>query len=198
MKTKRPTTMVNHPCAQPGKVHKGDCFQTDARELRPLLPYLRRMGSPVVWECAAGDGNLVRGLEAEGFSVIASDVQTGQNFLTWQPDAHWDVALTNPPYTLKDVWFERCYSLGKPFALFVPLTCLEGLKRQALYREHGLQVLVPPKRPTFITPNGKVGGSYFMAAWFTWGFDLPSDLVFCEKERKGGSASLFGESLFGP
>lgn len=191
MKTKKPSTMVAHPCAAPGKTHAGDCFQTDPGALRPLLPYLNRLGSPVVWECAAGDGNLVRGLEAAEFRVLASDVQRGQNFLTWQPTSAWDVALTNPPYTLKDQFFERAYALGKPFAFFVPLTCLEGLKRQALYREHGLQVLVPSKRPIFITPNGKVGGSYFMAAWFTWRLGLEADLVFSGPERSKYQPALF-------
>lgn len=193
--TKKPATMVNHPCAQPGKVHKGDCFQTEASALKPLLPYLKAAGVRTVWECAAGQENLVRGLKTAGFEVVASDVQTGQNFLTWQPEQTWDLALTNPPYTLKDAFFERCYALGKPFALFVPLTCLEGQKRQSLYRQHGLQVLVPWKRPDFTTPNGKTGGSYFMAAWFTWGLELPLDLVFVGKERDPRQPGLFGAQL---
>ena len=191
-KTKKPVTMVAHPCAAPGKVHQGDCFQTDAGSLKPLLPYLRRAAVRVVWECAAGEGNLADGLKAAGFEVLSSDVQTGQNFLTWQPEREWDCILTNPPYTQKDLFFERCYALGKPFALFVPLTCLEGLKRQALYARHGLQVLVPPKRPVFTTPNGTVGGSYFMAAWFTWGLGFPSDLTFSGPERRSDQPALFG------
>ena len=103
-----------------------DDFQTPAVALGPLYPYLPP--SSIVWECAAGRGNLVRALQGGGYNVIASDLLTGQDFRMWTPDS-FDVIVTNPPFSLKGEFLERAYLLGKPFAFLLPLTTFEGLKR---------------------------------------------------------------------
>lgn len=95
-------------------------------------------------------------------------------------DVTYDAIITNPPYKPKDEFLARAYALGSPFAFLLPFAALEGRKRQALYRQHGLEVVVLPKRPTFITPNGTVGGAWFAAAWFTYRFDIGQALTFWE------------------
>ena len=60
----------------------------------------------------------------------------------------------------------------------MPLTALESEKRQKLYRKYGIQLIIPNKRFNFETPAGKGGGSWFATAWFTWGLNLPKDLMF--------------------
>ena len=92
--------------------------------------------------------------------------------------ANYDCIVTNPPYSLKEEFLKRCYELGKPFALLMPLTALESEKRQKLYRKYGIQLIIPNKRFNFETPSGKGGGSWFATAWFTWGLNLPKDLMF--------------------
>ncbi len=142
----------------------GDCFQTDPAALDPLLPYLDGLR---VWEPACGEGQLARRLREVGCDVEASDVQTGTDFLTCTPP-RCDVILTNPPFSIKDEFIARCYALRKPWALLMPLTALEGQKRQRYYAEHGLTVVLMPRRVDFTTPSGKVGGSWFASAWYTW------------------------------
>lgn len=143
-----------------------DDYQTPPEALFILLPYL----DPgwVVWEPAAGEGYLARALEEDGFRVISSDIHRGQNFLTYEPEEHYDIIITNPPYSLKDEFLERAYSLRKPFAFLLPLTTLEGKRRQSLFTENGISLLIPDKRINFITPDGKNSGSWFLTAWFTW------------------------------
>lgn len=167
-RTRKPKTM------QQG--HDSD-FQTDPWVLAALYPYLRREW--IVWESAAGEGQLSRALAERGHWVIGSDVRTGQDFFTTNPP-EWDVQITNPPYQAKDAWLERSYALGKPFALLLPLTTFEGRKRQELFRRHGVEVICLPKRPTFTTPGGKVGGSWFTCAWFTFGLGVGQALTFWE------------------
>lgn len=171
--TKKPKTMQ---AGSPGE------FQTDPAALQPLLDFLPREW--VIWECACGEGNLVRGFRAAGREVIGTDLLTGHDFLTWQPE-RFDVVVTNPPFNgdLKERFLQRAYDLGKPFAFLLPLTVFDSRKRQALFRQHGLQVLFLPRRVVFTTPNGKTGGAWFMCAWITWGLDLPRDLVFWQPER---------------
>ena len=169
-----------------------DLFQTPAWVLDSLAPFLKRHW--LVWEPAQGEGSLVAGLKERGFATVGSDVTSGVDFLKGgKIDEDWDVLVTNPPYSLKDDWLMECYmrcqdyrrfdcaNRAKPrkaFALLLPLTALESSTRQAMYRRYGLQVLCFPGRPEFTTPSGKVGGSWFDVAWFTWGLNLPSDLYF--------------------
>lgn len=157
---------------------KGSCvdFQTPPGAITPLIPYLDPGWT--IWECAAGKGNLVRALESHGFKVVDSDIRDGLDFLRWRPDTRWDCIITNPPYDTKDEFLARCYKLGKPFAMLMPLTTLEGQKRQPLFKKHGVQVIMFDKRINFETPSGKGGGSWIMTAWFTWGLGLESDLTF--------------------
>lgn len=152
-----------------------DDYQTPSIALRPLLPYLKK--NWIIWECAEGKGNLTRELIEREFKVIGTDILKGQDFLTYEPDKY-DCIITNPPYSLKERFLERCYNLGKPFALLMPLTALESEKRQRGYRKHGIQLIIPNKRINFETPSGEGSSSWFLTAWFTWGLNLPKDLMF--------------------
>lgn len=116
------TPPSNRPTIQ-GYGHS-DQFQTPADAVTPLLAYLRPCC--VVWECAWGKGQLADTLEGAGHAVIRSDVQGGQDFLTWEPAAPWDCIVTNPPYSLKNEFLARAYALGRPFAFLLPLASLEG------------------------------------------------------------------------
>lgn len=174
-KSKRPTIQgTNH----------ADNFNTDPAALWPLLPYLNPEWC--IWESACGIERtpLATWLRLEGFTVVASDLRqgdsTGSDFLSESPfQGVFDCIITNPPYSIKDQWIARCYELGKPFALLLPYTAMEGIKRQALYRRHGIDLLVLPKRVKFTTPSGKQGGAWFPCAWFTWKI-LPERLIFAE------------------
>ena len=87
--------------------------------------------------------------------------------------------MTNPPFSLKEPFLARAYSLGKPFAFLMPVTALGGKGRQALYKQHGIELLLLDQRINFITPNKKADGrSWFFVAWFTHGLNLGSALAY--------------------
>lgn len=160
-----------------------DAFQTPAHALLPLLPYLPK--SARIWECAAGSGNLVRGLEAHGYAVVGSDVLDGQDFLTWQPDA-WDVLMTNPPFSHKTAFLGRAYQLDKPFAFLLPLTTLEGKQRGKLFREYGVEIIIPDERYHFETPSGRTDGrAWFASVWVTHGLNIGQALTFWTDAPQG-------------
>ena len=96
----------------------------------------------------------------------------------------FDCIVTNPPFSLKDRFLERCYDLGKPFALLLPLTALEGKDRQSFYKKYGIQLIVPDSRINFYTPDGKNSGSWFLSAWYTWKMKLPHDINFVDMTKK--------------
>jgi len=159
-------------------------FQTPPLALKPLIPFLNKDWT--IWECACGKKNLKEELELKGFEVIATDIiyDKEYDFLNWNPEYNeFDCIITNPPFSLKQEFLERCYKIGKPFALLLPLTTFETAKRQNLFKKYGIQVIFFDKRINFETPSGKGSGSWFATAWFTWGLNLPKTLNFVKLER---------------
>lgn len=150
-------------------------FQTPIEALKPLLPYLKKEW--LIWECACGRGNIVNFLNLNGFLTVGTDLLTGHDFLSYEP-GEYDCIITNPPYSIKQKFLERCYQLGKPFALLLPLTTFETQKRQRLFRENGVEVIFLPNRINFETPSGKGSGSWFATAWFTHGLNIGKEMTF--------------------
>ena len=165
---------------------RSDEFFTPKYALKPLLPFLKKEW--MIWECAWGGGDLATHLKKEGFvNLIGNkDIDFLNDFsdVTETLRLNVDIVITNPPYSKKDEFLKRAYELGKPFAFLMPLTTLEGIKRGALFKKYGLQLIIPNRRINFITPSGKGSGAWFQVAWFTWGLNLPKDIMFVELNRK--------------
>lgn len=157
-----------------------DNFQTPASALDCLLPYLKRDWR--IWEPAAGKGNLVEALDDLGFQVFGTDILSGYDFLT--TDITSNFICTNPPFSLKQQFLARCYELGKPFALLMPITTFDSHERRKLFHRHGIQLIFPDGRINFETPNGKGSSSWFMTAWFCHGLNLPHQLNFAGMEEE--------------
>ena len=164
----------------PMKQGNADDFQTPKEAIYPLLNYLKK--DWIIWECATGKRNLENALMELGYIVFGTDILSGHDFLTWKPK-EFDCIITNPPYSLKEKFLERCYQLGKPFALLLPLTTFETRKRQSLFKKYGVQVIFFDKRINFETPSGNGSGSWFATAWFTNWLNLENDLTFVRLEN---------------
>lgn len=142
------------------KREKFDEFFTPESAVYPLLKHIPSHVK-TIWECTdAGRSKITKVLKENGYQVVS----TCFDFLSCEPDFDFDMIVTNPPYSLKDQFLERCYHYGKPFALLLPITALEGKKRQALYKKHGINVLLLDKRVEF-TDKGR---AWFAVAWFIW------------------------------
>ena len=181
--------MTNQPRTKPKTNRAGnaavslpmDCCQTPLYALDPLLPYLDPAW--IVWEPAAGKGNIVRGLNAAGYSGFATDIQTGRNFFDFVP-FHWDVLITNPPYSIKYPWLDRCYTLGKPFALLLPIDTIGSQKAQRLFARYGVEIIYMDKRVNFDMPNtGYSGSAQFSTAWFTWQLGIGKENTYTTLTR---------------
>lgn len=134
--------------------------------VEPIFAYLPK--DAVLWEPAAGEGHMVDVLTSQGWSVKASELDWGQDYFSYQPDA-WDVQVTNPPYSIKYQWLKRAYELGKPFALLLPADALFAKRAQELFQKYGYQMLLPDKRIDYKTPlKGWDSSAQFASAWFCW------------------------------
>lgn len=165
------------------KNNSPDNFQTDPKSLDCLAPYLKE-GS-CIWEPASGNGNLTFSLCSRGYKAFGTDIILGCDFLN--SDFECDYIITNPPYSLKEEFLGRCYQLGRPFALLMPLTTFDSVERRKLMDLNGVEIIFPEKRINFETPNhdkniknGKKTSSWFYTCWFTWGLNIGKQLVFTD------------------
>jgi hypothetical protein len=175
-----------------------DNFQTPPHALYPLLRHLK--AEWLIWEPACGKGNLTREMWERGYRCFGTDITHGRDFFSDTDLPAFDAIVTNPPFSVKDKFLERCYGFGKPFALLLPLTALGGKKRQSLFRRYGIEIILLPYRVDFETPLGRggVGGAWFDVAWFTWKMNLPSALHFWQSplvaEQHLEQFAMFGPS----
>jgi hypothetical protein len=153
-----------------------DELYTPSYAIEPLLEYIPK--GIKIWECTDyGSSNITKVLKDNGYEVISTH-KKDFDFLIDKPDFDFDMIITNPPYSLKDSFIEKCYEYGKPFSLLLPLTSLEGIKRGRMFNENGIQLMVLDKRCDF---NGK-GSCWFNTSWFCYK-TLPKQLIFTELKK---------------
>lgn len=147
-----------------------DNISTPSEALFPLLPYLRY--GATIWEMCPGEGRLTQHLKTanQNFNII----KINEDSLIDEPTVEYEYILTNPPYSNKHEWLQRCVELSKPFAILLPVTTL-GVKRCQIWMDD-VDVLFLPKRIDF---TGKKA-PWFAVAWFTRNM-LPDRMVFAEK-----------------
>ena len=136
---------------------------------------------PRVWEPCCGQNHITRFLETRGHTVIATDLSMGAEYdvLTYAPDpSSYDIIITNPPFQGKRKFFERLYSLNKPFAILVPtgLTFDSKMIRACLKADPTWGVIMPPRTINYIpsahedavtlTRPPKGSRSWFHSSWF--------------------------------
>lgn len=98
-----------------------DFYPTPPEAVAPLLPHLE-FGTMFAEPCA-GDGALVRALEAAGMSCIeALDIEPQADWIEkmdaldgWGPDLSVDVIITNPPWSRPTLHaMIRCFAAVRP------------------------------------------------------------------------------------
>lgn len=113
-----------------------------------------------------------------GYKTIRSHIDDGQDFFTYEPE-HYDIIVSNPPFSIKDNIIKRLYELNKPFAVLLPLNSLQGKSRYK-YFKNGIQLLSFDQRIGFHNQNSMdiaIEGSPFATAYFIGGDILPKDLI---------------------
>lgn len=144
-----------------------ECY-TPTVAVRPLLEQLNK--NLTYYEATSGmSSNIVEFMRLKGFKVISSD---GLDFLK-DDLPEFDAVITNPPYSKKDKFIEKCYEIGKPFALLLPVSSIQGKKRGSMFKYKGIELMVLNSRVDF---TGK-GSPHFGVAWFCHGI-LDEDLKF--------------------
>ena len=140
-----------------------DYYATDPYAVTKALCVFKEIGlSPIVWECACGEGHLAKELEKQGYSVRSTDIADRgygevQDFLS--ADCKWDGdILTNPPFKLATEFIEHSMNIitdGHLAVFFLKVQFLETLKRAELFKRHGLKYLVVNSERICCAKNGE-------------------------------------------
>lgn len=149
----------------------------------PLLKYIKQLPSaPIIW-CPFDkeDSAYVRIFRQNGLKVINTHIDNNKNFFFYEPEEYYDIIISNPPFSCKDMILKRLYELDKPYAILLPVPSLQGQKRFQ-YMKNGLQILAFDKRINFYRDKEKTEiqkGVSFGTAYFCKNF-LPRDLILEE------------------
>jgi hypothetical protein len=140
-------------------------FDTPEYAVKPLLDEINGyfLKDTVIWECTDtyGKSGIASAFRKDGFKVES----TNFDFLNSTVTGDWDIIVTNPPFRKKDDFIEKCIWYGKPFALLMPLTALEGIRRHALWKQVSRFGLIVLDRRVEFTGEGV----WFNTSWFTGG-----------------------------
>lgn len=116
--------------------------------------------------------------------VLFSHIEKGQDFYDYEPEEHWDVIVSNPPFTAKRKIFERALSFDKPFALIMSNTWLNDSAPKQLFSEKELQLLMFDKRIRYNEKNKITFSSSYYCFNFLPKQILMETLVTAKKDLK--------------
>ncbi len=151
-----------------------------------LLPYLDK--SKVIWcPFSRTEHNYVSYLRELGYNVINThynpETNVGEDFLTYEPNFHFDIIVDNPPFKNKTKFVEKAISYNKPFALFLPFNSFgdNGIPNLFLNNSIEPQMLIPDKRTEF--ENQKNNGISFKTIYLCRNL-LPKQIIFTKMNKK--------------
>ena len=152
-----------------------ECYTPDYAVV-PILKYIPK--GATVWCPFDTDASEFVRLISKQNKVIKSHLDGGQDFLQWQPKEHWDMIVSNPPFSNKRKFFFFFLRFNKPFALIMANTWLNDSAPKQLFMEHNkdLQLLMFDKRMEFNQSDGKVNNKItFSSSYFCWNFLFDKD-----------------------
>ena len=119
------------------------------------------------------ESEFVKVFKENGYKVVNSHIDFGQDFYTYQP-AEFDLIISNPPFTNKTEMFKRLLSFDKPFAILMSILYLNDNQPYKLFKDIDLQLLMFNQRMEFKNqPKEKVIN--FKSAYFCKNF-LPKQI----------------------
>lgn len=176
-----PTKPKQNYAGDPSKLNQRDFFQTPNYATKLLLPYIPCKVN-TIWECANGNGKISKIL-SKYYKVFTSDIELDFTRMIYpsNPDFQFDCIISNPPFSIKRLFAERCIAEKLPWALLMPLDFSGWICD--LIEKHDIQLLVPNRRIDYITPtglSGKASAAQFHSAWYCYKFNLPKQITIVE------------------
>lgn len=146
--------------------------------------------SPLIWECACGEGHLAKEFESAGHKVYASDIidrgyGAVSDFLTTtSPSLPCCDIVTNPPYSKAQEFVEHALEIigfGRKVAMFLKIQFLEGKQRRKLFDSQPPKVVYVSTSRLRCAMNGDferyAKSNAICYAWFVWEKGFKGDTI---------------------
>jgi len=164
-----------------------DTFQTPNYAIDLLIPFIPKEVE-VIWECAVGGWKIGDRIIENGYDIIGTDIRKIHdrtevyNFISGDSYSlpSDTMIITNPPFSIKRQFYEKCLEYNIPFALLIPAD-YSGWIIEAI--QNGAEKIIPTRRIDYITPTGlqgKKSASAFHSMWLTRGLNLGKSETFVE------------------
>ncbi|MFZ4795960.1 MAG: SAM-dependent methyltransferase [Bacteroidia bacterium] len=159
--------------------NNNDYYATPDWVTNLILPILKWNAQDIVMDPSAGDGAILRAVEAYGKQsklcgfeidpILAKQSNViCANALTIETWGKPNKIIMNPPFSLAQEFCERAISevsKGGEVASLMRLAMLESRKREQFWNNNPCDIYVLGKRPSFT--GGKTDSTAY--AWFVWG-----------------------------
>lgn len=168
--------MINKGYLKSDTSRDGDECYTPLYAVEPLLEFVHGTNIRIWCPFDAPWSAFSQVFSKNGFEVVCSHLDKNQDFFLYQPD-RWDILISNPPFSQKNAVLKRSCDLGKPFALLLPTTSIQGKTRFDIFN-NDIQLLCFDQRIDFYTGNNfdsPAKGVAFASSYFCRGL-LPSKL----------------------
>jgi len=133
----------------------------------------------LIWEAFYGDGKSGQYLTDLGFNVIHEEKDFFENDCG-------DIIISNPPFSKSKEVLIRLKELGKPFILILPSSKINTQYVRGLFKNEGLQIIIPRKRIQFIKlidgvePENWKNACNFDCFYYCWKMELAKDIIWLE------------------
>lgn len=150
---------------------QSDLYPTPPEATVALLQFLNLPKNTIIWEPAAGEGDMSDVLQTYFETVYTTDILDGTDFLKSSIDAA-DWIITNPPFSLAEDFIRHAAKIEKPFAFLLKSQYWHASKRMALFEEIPPSYILPLTwRPDFFfkeRENGNSGSPLMDVMWCVW------------------------------
>lgn len=167
--------------------NESDERYTPAYAVMPLLEFLEPFRGQTIW-CPFDkeESEFVKVLTKYDYDIVYSHIDNGQDFYTYQPE-HFDLIVSNPPFSNKRRIFERVNSFNKPYCLLMTLAWLNDTAPKILWKDKDLQLLMFDERVRF---KGMGSQPTFSSAYYCYNF-LPKQIIMRSLKEDIRQVKLF-------
>jgi hypothetical protein len=155
-----------------------DLAETHPLTTQTILSTLDPFKGRNILDPCCGKNMMANELRNHGHNVICRDLfslEEHHDFLVDSLPLNTGFIVAHPPFTMKRAFLERCYDLGKPFALLLPLLSLGTEAIGELLHKNGCEVRIIIGVQHFYHENELKNGGY--CAWIIGNLPGSNNLV---------------------
>ena len=136
----------------------------------------------IIWEAFYGDGKSGEYLRELGLNVIHEPI----DFFEEDPD-HWDIIISNPPFSKSKEILTKLKQVDKPFILIFPSSKINTQYIRELYKNTELQLIIPRRRINFekkidgVVPDGWGNRCNFDCFYYCYKMGFENDIIWLDK-----------------